>query len=100
MATQFTQKTINKALSEKPWVTKVSEFAYRVMSRKLRDVRDREHGKYQVAFSWDADGLPEIESCIELRTGEPCPGFHFNGHCYHGAALSLHVLRPRLKEAA
>jgi hypothetical protein len=99
MATQLSQATINKALTEKPWVNKVSEFVYRVVPRTLKDAR-REHGKYEVTFVWDADGLPEIESCVDVRTGESCPGFHFNGSCYHGAALSIRVLRPRLREAA
>jgi hypothetical protein len=99
MATQFTTKVINKALADRPWVNKQSEFVYRVVPRTLKDAR-REHGKYEVRFSLDSDGLPEIESCIDLRTGESCPGFHFNGSCYHGAALSIRVLRPRLREAA
>lgn len=99
MATNFSRSTIHKALTEKPWVNKVSEFVYRVVPRTLKDAR-REHGKYEVSFSLDADGLPDIESCVDVRTGESCPGFHFNGNCYHGAALSVHLLRPRLREAA
>ena len=100
MATQFSQTVINKALTDRPWVTKVSEFVYRVMSRKLRDAR-REHGKYEVTFSWDHDGLPEIQSCVEERTGEPCKGFYFHGYCVHGASLSIHLLqRYERREAA
>lgn len=87
-----TTNIIEKALREKPWVTKVSEFVYRVVPRRLMDSRNREHGKYELSFSWD-EGLPVVGSCVDVRTTEACKGFANHRHCYHQAALVIHLLQ-------
>jgi hypothetical protein len=101
MATNFSQKVIDKALSERCWISKIDANHYRVTPRTKRDPknRNRERGIYIVAYTLDSHGLPTIESCRDSRTHEQCKGFKFNdGECYHGATVSIHVLRPRIKE--
>jgi hypothetical protein len=102
MATQFTTKVINKAQTERPWVNKIDANHYRCAARTLRDAKDknRQHGKYVLEVSFDEDGLPVIEDCRDERTKEVCKGFYFEGYCFHGAAVSIHVLRPALRKAA
>lgn len=99
MSTQFTQTVINKALTEKPWIQKIDLNHYRCVPRTLKASKDRDHGKYELAVTFDADGLPTIESCRDERTGKFCKGFFHQGQCYHGAAVSIHVVRPMLKVA-
>lgn len=41
----LTQTAIDKALTERPWVTKIDETCYRVVPRRLMDAINREHGK-------------------------------------------------------
>ena len=94
MATEFSQKVIEKALRERPWIRKVGRNRYRVTPRTS------EHGKYELEASYDADDLPVIESCIEVRAKEPCLGFSFTENCYHGAALVKHLMERREKKAA
>ena len=89
MATEFSQKVIEKALREKPWITKTGPDSHRVVPRTA------DHGKYELTHSFDADGLPVIHSCVEERTGEPCKGFHFTGNCYHSASLAKHLTECR-----
>lgn len=99
MATEFSQSVINKALAERPWIQKLNPNHYRCVPRTLKASKNRDHGKYRLAVTFDQDGLPTIESCRDERTGEFCKGFYFEGYCYHAASVSLHVLRPRLKAA-
>lgn len=88
MSTAFSQNVINKALKEKPWVTKRRNNKYRVVPRKPR------HGKYELEVSWDEEGNPTVESCIDYRTKEECLGFKFNGgRCYHAAKLLIHLMK-------
>lgn len=94
MATEFSLKVMEKALREKPWVRKVGYRKYRVTPRT------DEHGKYELTHSYDAEGLPVVDTCIEVRTKEPCLGFYFTGNCYHSAALAKHLVQRELKRAA
>lgn len=94
MATEFSQKVMQKALRERPWIRKVGPNRYRVTPRT------DEHGKYELAYSLDEDGLPVIESCIEVRTKETCLGFGYSGNCYHGAWLAKHLTERQEKKAA
>ena len=86
MATRFSQSVITKAQTEKPRITKVDANHYRA-------------GKYVLAVTFDEEGLPTIESCRDESTNKPCLGFFHSGQCYHGAAVSIHVIRPRLEAA-
>ena len=99
MATNFSQKIIDKALAERCWIRRIDANHFRVTPRTLTDVRGNDHGIYIVAYTLDKDGVPTIESCRDSRTHSQCKGFKYNkGECYHGATVSIHVLRPRLKE--
>ena len=102
MATNFSQKAVNKALAEKPWISKIDANHYRCMARTLKDAKDkdREHGKYVLTVTLDKDGLPTIEFCRDERTGRLCLGFRYHGYCFHGAAVSIHMLQRSQKRAA
>lgn len=102
MATLFSQSTVQKALTEKPWIQKIDANHYRCMARTLKDSRDkkREHGKYVLAVTFDRDGLPTIESCRDERTGRTCRGFKYHGECFHSAAVAIHVIKPVMRKAA
>lgn len=87
MATRFSQSVITKAQKEKLRITKVDANHYRA-------------GKYVLAVTFDDEGLPTIESCRDETTNKHCLGFFHNGQCYHGAAVSIHVIEQETKEAA
>lgn len=93
MSTTFSQAVMKKALDLKPWTRKVGPNRYRVTPRTA------DHGKYELEYSWDADGLPEILSCVDVRTKEPCKGFSFTSNCYHGAALAKHLVDKRERQS-
>jgi hypothetical protein len=127
MATLFTQTIIDKALANPCWLRKVSEFCYdvtpktsdanrikmrarnlprefptrRIARELVQEKRTRDtHGKYRVTFTIDADGQPTITSCRDRYTGETCKGFKFSGRhgaCYHGACVSIHIVKPLVK---
>jgi hypothetical protein len=87
MSTAFSQSVINKALTTRPWVRKVRRNKYRVTPRTAG------HGKYELEVSWDEQGNPTVESCVDYRTKEECLGFKFNGgRCYHSARLLIHLI--------
>lgn len=94
MATEFSQKVMEKALRERPWVRKVAPNKYRVTPRT------NDHGKYELVYSLDAEGLPVIESCVDTRTADTCLGFGFKGYCYHGAWLAKHLTEQQERRAA
>jgi len=90
----FSQRVIQKALSEKPWVTKKGPNTYRVTPRTAS------HGKYECKVVWR--GIePEIVSCVDVRTGRICEGFYWTrGSCYHAGSLLIHLLKREGKLAA
>lgn len=94
MATEFSTKVMQKALRAKPWIRKVGPRRYRVTPRTDA------HGKYELTHSYDEEGSPVIETCIEVRTKDPCLGFYFSGNCYHGAALAKHLTERQERQAA
>lgn len=94
MSTEFSQKVMQKALRDRPWVRKVAPNRYRVTPRTA------EHGKYECTVDRDDNGELFVASCIDYRTGEECLGFKYNeGNCYHAARLLIHLI-PKLKEVA
>lgn len=94
MSTTFSARVMAKALRLRPWITKISRNRFRVTPRT------DDHGKYELTYSLDDDGLPVIESCIDTRTKESCLGFYFSGNCYHSAALAKHLAEKQRKDRA
>lgn len=93
MSTTFTYPVISKAIKTRPWVRKRGH-KYRVVPRTA------DHGKYELTISYDSEGRPTVESCVDFRTGEECKGFKFNqGACYHGATLLIHLGKQKRKAA-
>lgn len=89
---------MEKALREKPWIRRIKPNRgpferYRVTPRT------EDHGKYELEV-WYDEGLPVINRCFDIRTGDACLGFHFKAYCYHGAALVIHLLQRSVKRAA
>lgn len=94
MATLFTQATVNKALDTRCRIAKIDDNHYRVTPQTAG------HGVYVLAVTFDKKGLPTVEACRDSKTKKQCKGFRFNdGCCYHGAALSIHLIQPLMKAA-
>ena len=81
----FSQKVADKALTEKPWVTRNRDGSYKVVPRTLKDGK-REHGKYKLTVAQE-DHKQVVTSCVDYRTNTPCLGFEHSGYCYHSYAL-------------
>lgn len=86
-----------KAEKERPWITRCGDNEWRVVPRKLKD-GSREHGKYVVRFvQW---GKRMFADCVNVITGEVCPGHYFNGCCYHIAGTLKHEQKIQQRKAA
>lgn len=89
----FTRLVIQKAQREKPWTRRVGPDTYRVTPRTAN------HGKYVLKISWHGE-VPNVVSCIDYRTKEPCKGFTYSRQCYHSFWLLRRLVTRKEKQAA
>ena len=98
---EITNKTIATALAQPCWVTKIDANHYHCVPQKLVDVKSkREHGKYDLTVTFNRQGLPIVERCIDSRTRRNCKGFKNHGHCYHQIHTVAHILKQQIRKAA